>query len=64
MLRVAGNEELQSHFHDFFAGEFTTGEVVEDDFSMVLEDLFPFRDAANIGFVEFEPPVCFKLCKS
>ena len=37
MLRVPGNEELQSHLHDFFAGKFTTREVVEDEFSMLLE---------------------------
>lgn len=61
---VARAGELQGNFHNFFATEFTTWEIVEDKFTMFAEETFAFRDTGDIFMVKFEPPVCFELCES
>lgn len=63
ILRVAGDDELKSHFHDFFAGEFTAGEVIEDELPVLGEEAFALSDAVDVALVELEPPIRFELCE-
>ena len=48
VLGVACAEELEGVFHDFFAGEFGTGEVVEHEFTMFGEEGAAFGDTVNV----------------
>lgn len=59
VLRVSGAEKLQSHFHDFFAGEFAARKVIEDQFAMLSIELFTVGDERCIVLFDFEPPVTF-----
>ena len=59
VLRVSGAEKLKSHFHDFFAGEFASRKVIENQFTMLSVELFALGDTGCIGVFEFEPPVTF-----
>ena len=59
VLRVSSAEKLQSHFHDFFAGEFAARKIIEDQFAMLGIELFALGNANCIGVLELEPPVTF-----
>ena len=63
VLGVPGSEELQGHFHDFFAAKLTARKVVEDKFTVLGKQLLAFGNTVDVGFVEFEPPVRFQLCE-
>ena len=49
VLGVSGAEKLQSHFHDFFTGEFAARKVIEDQFAMLSIELFALGDTGCVG---------------
>ena len=53
VLRVASAEELQGHFHEFFAGKFATWEIVKDHLAMFLIQSSAFCDAGYIAVLKF-----------
>ena len=52
-------EELERHFHQLFAGEFAAGEVVEDLFAVLGEEVLALGDSGFVVALELEPPVRF-----
>ena len=56
-------EELEGVFHDFFAAEFTAGEVLEDEVRVGFVEGFALADAGDVSFFELEPPVWFEIAE-
>ena len=59
--RVASAEELERHFHEFFARELGSWKVVEDFGAMLAEEFLSLFDARCISIFNFEPPVGFQF---
>ena len=53
VLGIPGAEKLQGVLHDFFAGQFATGEVIEYKCPVFLEKLFAICNPGDIAAFEF-----------
>ena len=56
-MRIPGTEELQGHLHDFFTGQFAAGKVVENHFTVFLEEPLAFCNTGAVVVFKLEPPI-------
>lgn len=63
VLRVAGTDKLQYHFHELLAGQFRARKITKHGATMFGVQLLALFDSLFVGFFEFDPPIGLQLRK-
>ena len=61
VLGIASTEKLQGHFHELFACELATREVVENELAVFRKEGDSGSDGLGVVAFELQPPVRFKF---